>query len=609
MQGTDPGAVFLDRVRRSSASVLGASETGRRVAALCEEHKRARKLITQDRAAGALVLGFVGATGQGKSWLIRQIVRRSAATAEIRSGNNLDEATEELVWIGPQPPADLDHRFERFVPVSKDDMEPMETPYMLVDAPGATDDRAAIVDVARRALSLASALVLVVRRDQIRGQTPSMLAGASEGTLLLPVINAVGSNDEAFEADVDAFLANLRDVAPGSLIAAPIFVDDFERNESEESEVGADAAKRVLSKLQEELRNNPDSDRRKSTRLAALDERFRIALRSLLEVELPGVTRAVERLHAEADKLPGSVARSLIGSEGPMEAAVRGRLRLKLLTSTGSIWFPYRSILGLLNLTHGAWDRVVLSLSGSLPSLVSTIWTSTRSLASQRDADSELQDGLRRRSTAAVTDRLGPLANQFRSELALLRRESTTTSGDQRDYVTSHSPEHHVASLAGLDTLQERSHACFESSIADNAISKKPAVLMAIGCTVVFWAFMAGPFVALYSDYLHASYASLVGGGESTLPPIEQFPKPEFAMIATALFLSFAPTAVLAMFCLSFAQSNSRTRRTLDVIRKGHDDAIAELQDENVLRLQWEDALLTDAEFLVRAGSLGDTAS
>ncbi|MEO1619093.1 MAG: hypothetical protein AAFV88_24800, partial [Planctomycetota bacterium] len=405
---TDPGAIFLDRVRRASASVLGSSDTGRRIASLCDEHKRARQMITQDRAAGALVLGVVGATGQGKSWLIRQIIRRSSAASSIRSGNNLDEATEELVWIGPQPPADLEQRYERYVRVSKDDMEPIDTPYVLVDAPGVTDDRPAIVDVARRALSLASALFLVVRRDQIRGQTPSLLAGASEGTLLLPVINAVGDEDEAFQCDVDAFQAHLREVAPGSVIAAPVTIKDFERSESDETVVGSEAAARVLKNLQEELDRHPDSDRRKSTRLAALDERFQIALHSLLAGELPGVTQAVERLHAEADKLPGSVARSLIGAEGPMEAAVRGRLRLKFLSSTSAIWFPYRSILGVLNLTHGAWDRVVLSLSGSLPSLVSTIWTSTRGLADRRDADAELQDGLRRRSSAAVTDRLGP---------------------------------------------------------------------------------------------------------------------------------------------------------------------------------------------------------
>ena len=51
-----PGDDFLNRVRRAGATVLRDSETGRQVRSLCDDHARARRLITQDRAAGALVL-------------------------------------------------------------------------------------------------------------------------------------------------------------------------------------------------------------------------------------------------------------------------------------------------------------------------------------------------------------------------------------------------------------------------------------------------------------------------------------------------------------------------------------------------------------------------
>ncbi|MCS7466879.1 GTPase domain-containing protein [Stieleria sp. ICT_E10.1] len=605
-----PDDEFLNRVRRAGASVLGDSETGRQVRSLCGEHVRARHLISQDRAAGALVLAVVGATGQGKSWLIRQLIRRSPLAASIRSGNNADQATEELVWVGPHPPVDLDPRFERFVRVSSADMEPIGTPYMLVDAPGATDNRQGIAEVAKRALSLASAIVLVVRRDQIRGQTPAALAVASEGTIVIPVINTIGVDDAALHADIDAFLANLRTAAPESVIARPVRVTDFELGGESEQQIGAQAATELLRQLQIELENNPDSDRRKSTRLAALDGRFRSALSALLADELPGLTRAVNRLNDEATKLPGEVAQTLIGPDGPMQAAVRSRLRLKLLTSTGAIWFPYRSVLGLLNLTHGAWDRVLLSLSGSLPSLVSTIWTSTRSLTSDRNANEELRDGLQRRSAAAVTDRLGPLAAQFREELALLR------NADQRDdgkslpgeplRVTSHSETQQVASLAGIDALQERSHKIFEDAVEQNSISQLTAMIMAIVGTLIFWLLMAGPFVALYGEYLTASYETLIQvstqqAGE-TQHPLEHFPKPEFAMVLTSLVLSLLPTAIFSMIALSVAQSNGRTQRAQQAIRQGHEDAITQLQQDRVLRLRWDDPLLTDAEFLVSAG-------
>lgn len=594
-----PGTDFLRRVRQSGRSVLGESETGRRVRELCDEHEQARQLITQDRSAGAMVLAFVGATGQGKSWLVRQMVRKSPLASTIRSGNNFDQSTETLVWVGAQQPADLDSRFERFVRVSSDEMQPMGMPYMLVDAPGATDDRQGIVAVAKRALSLASALLLVVRRDQIRGRTPAALAIASDGTIVIPVINVTPEQDDSFEADVDAFLANLRSAAPGSVIARPIVVEDFQVTERNSDDVGAEAATEVVRRLKVELENNPDSDRRKSKRLEALDGRFRAALSGLLSDELPGLTRAVNRLNEEAVKLPGEVASTLIGGEGPMMAAVRSRLRLKLLTSTGAIWFPYRTMLGLFNLTHGAWDRLLLSFSGSLPSLVSTIWTSTKSLTSDGNAHEEMREGLQRRSAAAVTDRLGPLAFQFRQELAMLRSANSQEPEVEGAISSAENPRASLASMAGVDALQERSQEIFEDSIEQNSISNGAATILAMIGTLIFWLLMAGPFVALYTDYLSASYESLAGGGVD----LEHFPKPEFATVLTSLVLSILPTAIFAMIALSIAQSAGRVNQAAKSIRDGHDRAIGELQRDRVLRLRWDDSLLSDAEFLVSAGA------
>ena len=613
-----PEDEFLQRVRSAAAPVLGNSQTGLAVRALCDDHERARRLIAHDRTAGNLVVAIVGATGQGKSWMIQQIIRQSEASRSVRSGNNADQTTEDLVWIGPQPPADLDTRFEKFIRVSSAEMEPLGAPYLLVDTPGSTDDRQAIADVARRALSLASAIVLVVRRDQIRGNTPASLASASEGTILIPVINTIGKDDPSLESDIDAFLANLRDVAPASIVARPIQVEDHELVDEQEDKIGRRAAQALMARLKSTLEDNPDSDRRKSARLAALDARFRFALSGLLADELPGLTRAVKRLNDEATKLPGEVAGTLLGPQGPMQAAVRSRLRLALLTQTSAIWFPYRSLLGALNLTHGAWDRVLLSLSGSLPSLVSTIWTSTRALTMDRDANDEVRDGLSRRSAAAVSDRLGPLASQFRQELAILRRQSDVSNEDADAQSTDANvidSDRHVASLAGIETLQEHSQTIFEDCIEQNSITQTASLAMALLGTLIFWLLMAGPFVALYQEYLLASYDSVTqlgagagtGGGaehsaSSEHSGLERFPRPEFSMVATSVLLSLLPTAVFAMIAISIAQSASRTRRTMRAVRERHDETIAKLQHDGVLRLRWDDPLLSDAEFLVSAG-------
>jgi hypothetical protein len=137
-------------------------------------------------------------------------------------------------------------------------------------------------------------------------------------------------------------------------------------------------------------------------------------------------------------------------------------------------------------------------------------------------------------------------------------------------------------------------------------------MILALIGTLIFWALMAGPFVALYTEYFQASYESLVGGfqtgpetaGNIASHSLERFPKPEFAMVLTSLVLSLLPTAIFAMIALSIAQSNGRTEDARRSIREGHEEAIVQLQQDRVLRLRWDDPLLTDAEFLVSAGRM-----
>ncbi|NND98306.1 MAG: hypothetical protein HKN47_13355 [Pirellulaceae bacterium] len=593
-EGGGPGEQFLRRVRRAATTVLGDSQTGRQVLELCDEHAEARKLVMQDRSPGATVIAVVGATGQGKSWLIRQLVRRSTVANSIRSGNSADEATEQLLWVGPKSPADLDTRYEKYLHCESSKMEPIGIPYLLVDSPGATDDRRAIAAVAARALSLASILLLVVRRDQLRSQVTGMLAQASEGTVVIPVINSVRKRDDALNADIDGFVGQMRHVAPMSAIVAPVILDDFDVAERDEETVGATAARIIAERLQDELGNSWDGDRRRSTRLSALDGRFRGALHNVLSDQLPGLTNAVVRLRQEATKLPAEVAETLIGAGGPLRAAVRSRLRLSLLTDTPAICFPYRSQLGLLNLTHGAWDRVLLSLSGSLPSLVSAVWSSAKNVAAQAGAEEDIRDGLRKRSAAAVADRLGPLAGRFRDELAELRHQP-----GQNNLLGDDDSRSQVAYLSGIDTLQENSQQIFDTEVERESISPSVTLLFAVVGTAIFWFLMAGPIVALYTKYFSASFTTF----SEFSGDLDSFPRPDFSMIFTSLLVSILPTALFAMMILSLAQSRSRINRAEKRIRDLHHETIKRLQAEGVLRLRWDDPLLTDAEFLLSAGS------
>lgn len=623
------GSQFVQRVRRAASHVLGNSETGNAIVELCESHEQSREMILQDRADNATVVAIVGATGQGKSWMTRQLIRDPDVVSAIRSGNNLDEATEKLTWIGPRPPADLDPRHERFLACDGSKMQSIGAPYLIVDAPGATDDRRAIAGVAQRALSLASVLVLVVRRDQLRSQRVTGLAAASEGTIVIPVVNMApvqkmasgdASEDADLKADIETLVSRLRETAPQSIIEPAVVVADFEIGSRTEQEVGESAAASISQRVESALNDSGGGDHRRGSRLAALDARFNAAVASVLQRQLPELTAAIDRLNAEARKLPTQIAGTLLGGATPLRAAIRSRLRLALLAETAPLWFPFRTILSLLNLTHGAWDRVLLSFSGSIPSLVGAVYTGVQNIHQQRETGHDLRNGLRQRASAAVTDRLGPMASRFRGELNRMRSSSPHHPGNETRVPDSSSDDRDapLATLSGIDALQEQSQFAFDDCIERGSVSGRFVLMTGLIGTVLFWCLMAGPLVALYESYLGASFSTLssilrpvepsdieASAPKQMVESLERFPRPHASMLLTGLLLSLLPTSIFAMIVLSICQGRRRIDSIEKSLRDRHDAIIAGLQSSGVLRLKWSDPLLTDAEFLLSIGRTG----
>ncbi|TVQ00403.1 MAG: hypothetical protein EA381_07600 [Planctomycetaceae bacterium] len=554
---------------------------------LCDHHEEARRNVVRDRTPGAIPIAVVGATGQGKSWLIRQFVRSPRAIASIPSGNQLDEATERLVWVGPSPPADLDYRHEAFVYCDAEQQVPVGFPYVLVDTPGSTDDRSAIAHIARRALSLAGVLILIVRRDQLRSGKLSDLAVLSEGAIVIPVVNAIRERDTSLPADIDDFTNRIARSAPTSVLAPVVLVNDFDLTDQSETAVAAKMIEEVSERIATQIARTGGPESRQGCRLSALDKRFRDQLTGLLDERLPGLTLSVQRLREVADALPAEIAQSLVGGGPTLRATIRSRLRAELLAETSSIWFPYRSLLGLLSLTSGAWDRLVLSLTGSLPSVIGTAWSGVRNFVADADRARELRDGLERRASALVSDRLGPPTTRFHRELKTLRSGGTG--------IDWNSPENVAADLAGIDALQETSQQIVDDQISRVAITRGCAVACCAMGTLAFWGLMSGPIIALYRGYIGAGYETL----SHLSGDLSVFPRADLSLLLTSLLLSLLPTGLFAMLVITGAQGRRRVDAAETGITHAHREAIRLLQRDRVLRLRWNDPVLADAEFLL----------
>ena len=317
----------------------------------------------------------------------------------------------------------------------------------------------------------------------------------------------------------------------------------------------------------------------------------------LIGAELPQLSAAVDRLNRETESLPDRVLETLLGSSSVLETGVRMRLRARLVSDTSLLWFPYRTIMSTLNLTHGAWDRVVLALAGSIPSLFGALASWAKNARQSRDFSLEIQDGIRQRTQRQVEERLKPLCDQFHRAVMKLRPQEERSGAIDDTYSSG-------MRLSGIDELQNRSQRIFDNAIASNATANITVQLFALGGTVLFWAFMAGPIVVIYREYFAASLHAL-SGSETHL---ENFPHPSPGLMFTSLVLSILPLAIYCMVVLTAALNGRKVTRVAKSIIREHESAIAELKRTDVIHLEFEDELLRQAEFLLNLRRTADVS-
>jgi hypothetical protein len=580
------------RIAESTQAVFGVSPITKQVEDACRRFDRDVSNIESSRGIDSLLVAIVGAKGQGKTWVARQFVREESIRAKLKSGDLVDDATTRLVWVGPAAPEMLDPSVEIYHPCSSDELIQLGQPYVLLDTPGITDADHRAAKLAKEALSLAPIKLLVIARDQIRAAANMMLASQIDGSLCIPVVSSVEPEEiEEGKAigDLAEDLRSLRDqlvlMAPRAEIGREILVPDFEiaDNEGAVSQLFIGA---VLDRFSDMGITAAELGSARDRRLFAANRRFREQVAELIGDELPQLADAVDQLHRETENLPDRVIDALLGSESILETGVRMRLRARLVGDTPLIWFPYRTVMSTLNLTQGAWDRVMLALAGSVPSLFGALSSLAKNVRDNREVSTELQDGIRKRTQEQVQERLRPLCEHFhRTVLKLRPRAERTDTGAQPSNV----------GLAGIEELQTRSQKIFDESLERNGTPFWVLQVYALIGVVLFWGFMAGPIVLIYSEYFWASYSALSGGDAS----LQTFPHPTPSLLFTSLFLSMLPLAIYCMLVLTWALSNRRVRRVAKEIATKHRETVQQLKSEGVIRLEFRSNLLANAEYLL----------
>jgi hypothetical protein len=590
---TDQGQAYADRVANAVTGLFGDQPVAQEVLRACREFERQREGIESSRGIELLSVSLVGAKGQGKSWIARQLVKDPRVAEQLRSGDLARDATGTLTWVGPRSPEQLNPSVERFIFCQIDQMADIGRPYLLLDTPGVTDADAQIAEIARQALSLSPIKLLVIARDQIRSAINTHIARQTAGSVCIPVITMIDPKDLSSSDlvnDIKQLMAHLHQAAPQSDWLEPITVVDFDIS-ANAAEVGQHTAQAIVERLRSRPLDDISLSRSKEQRLQAAQERFRVQVSRLVGDQIPQLASAVRKLYQETEKIPEEVISSMLGSPLILQAAVRSRMRTQLVNDTSALWFPYRSILSLLHLTHGAWDRVLMSLTGSVPSLFGALTAWARNFQQTRQLQWEMQSGLRERIEQQVRDRIEPLCEHFQRVVQRLQTRGAIVPRT----ASSESVSGLGIQLTGIQQLQNHSQNIFENTLAQNAFSRLPLQLAGLVGTVLFWAFLSGPIISVYRQYFQASYHAI----SDSVATVEHFPHPSPNLFFTSLLLSVLPLLIYCMVVLTLYLRRSTIERVSALIQQRHYQTIEEMKSAGTLKLHFENPLLDQAQFLI----------
>jgi len=564
------------RAQRLSVALeclFGSREEG--VVRACREVRDDLRDIRDRRGVDATILTVLGHKNAGKSTLCRLLVDDPAVRERISAGIGSAAATRRVAWIGPEAPSRPDPAVETFLYCEAAAMADLGAPYLLADIPGYSDGDEAARRVAVRILRMASTAIVVLSLEMAEDEAGLLYLAHCDGARLLPVIvDDPGPDrvrDARFEAQCAAVRKRLAQACPASAVAAPVVIPKFDLLPPQaRAGEAARARETVVTALRELLRETPaDPDRLAANRYA----RFRRELAEGLAGFVARVGPRYDELVAREEEAAREIARRLQGSPAQFAAGVRLRLLSEAAAACPRLFFPYRTLLGLLALCAGAWDRLVLSGLGSLPSLAMVILQTGRNVRQLADARTGARAQLAQTATVLATESLAAEREGF------LRSIDASLGGDPAA-VFATPPVPPV--FEGLETLERRLSERIDAGVRRWRAS--PWLINGFGllATLGFAGLAAGPLWAVYHEFFAAWQGALEGAARWSA-----FPAPSAGMLLATLLLLLAPVLFLAMLALALVSGRRRVRRCLQSIDA---DGLTEtLLRERVLRLRSRD--------------------
>jgi len=572
----------LDSLDAAASIVFGNSPILADLASLTARARADIQDVFDQRQVHSTLVAVCGGKNSGKSWLCRSLITSKEKREMVRSGFDQANSTTLITWIGPETPARLESEFEQVAPVAASQMADLGKPYLLLDVPGYNDLDGQARLAAKRCVQMASLRVFITSIRTLDAEDNFHYLGGNDGSTILPLIaDPKYPRTEEVDADVKQFLARLAKSCPAAEVLPPVFIPQFD--------LAADPAQaeRGATRLAHEALRNALP--RASRNTAQTVQRIRAAFRADFKKRVEPVFARIRSHHKELGEAENQVLRTIlediVGTDRQLFSGVRLQLLDHAASSAPLFFFPFRTFLGLVSLTAGAWDRLVLGLSGSIPSLALAAFQGMQNLRSRRAAGPSQRDRLKKRVHRLAEAQLEARARIFS------RAVQESGAGAAVGLQTTEGG----VNVEGLDRMIDESFSRMQATV--EAFRPPPGIIACWGfvATAAFWGLLAGPLVAIYRHFL-SSWSQVFVDAEATW---ERFPTPSGAMLFTSLLLVALPVFFLALAALSFAARKKQVDRCVQAIRNSHEQLLKQVIGERRIWIANKDPLRDAASLLL----------
>ncbi len=289
-------------------------------------------------------------------------------------------------------------------------------------------------------------------------------------------------------------------------------------------------------------------------------------------------------LKAEKSVLQEQTMKWVAGSDD-LRIPIRIRLRLIACEIVPSLCFPFRSLLGVLALTTGVWDRVAMAMLGSPVALALTAYQSGGQLWKSRNSLQELSMNAGQQFSRSVISQLSDVLSETRRTITNRLPGSQALCNIDKDKI-------HVR---GTEILLQEVRSILNQECCD-AVSNRLVLWASIFCTIFFTFLVSGPIIALYDDYVRPliNISVLIGHDNG----ITSFPLPELGRIFTGFILGVIPGIIAGMMLLAYLTRKQVIKRLTGDIYDAIHDRINTMIKEQSLTLEGLDDSFGHIRFL-----------